>query len=146
MTLHLGELRLQGYELVLRSLVPGDAEALASAAAESRASYQYTPVPDGRAEAEAYIAHTLEQRELGERHAFAIEWRGRVVGSTSFAQYQPWRWPKDCALQRSDRPDSVEIGYTWLAASAQRTPCNTGCKLLLCEQAFERWGVHSVFL
>ena len=146
MTLDLGELRLQGHELVLRALERGDAEALARAAAESRESYQYTPVPDGLAEAESYIAHALEMRVAGERHPFAIEWRGQVVGSTSYAQYQPWRWPKGCDLQRADRPDSVEIGYTWLAASAQRTPCNAQAKLLLLEHAFERWQVHSVFL
>jgi RimJ/RimL family protein N-acetyltransferase len=146
MTLHLGELRLHGHGLLLRSLAPGDADALAAAAAESRDSYQYTPVPDGLAEAQAYIAHALEMREAGERHPFAIEWRGRVVGSTSYAQFQPWRWPKGCDLQRSDRPDSVEIGYTWLASSVQRTPCNAAAKLLLLDHAFERWAVHSVFL
>lgn len=146
MTLDLGELILRGRDVVLRPLARGDAEALARAGAESRESYAYTPVPHGRGEAERYIAHALEQRASGERHPFAIEWRGTVVGSTSYAQYQPWRWPEGCALARSDRPDAVEIGYTWLAASAQRTCCNAQAKLLLLDQAFERWQVHSVFL
>jgi RimJ/RimL family protein N-acetyltransferase len=49
-----------------------------------------------------------------------------VVGSTRFYEI----FPKDrkCA-----------IGYTWLAQSAQRTPINTECKLLLLTHAFESW-------
>ena len=35
---------------------------------------------------------------------------------------------------------------TWLAASAQRTRCNTEAKLLMLAHAFERWQVHSVSL
>ena len=31
----------------------------------------------------------------------------------------------------------LEIGHTWYAASAQRTPINTECKLLLLRHAFE---------
>jgi RimJ/RimL family protein N-acetyltransferase len=38
----------------------------------------------------------------------------------------------------------VEIGYTWLAASAQRTRCNTEAKFLLLQHAFETWEVHRV--
>ena len=49
-----------------------------------------------------------------------------VVGSTRFYEI----FPKDrkCA-----------IGYTWLAQSAQRSPVNTECKLLLLTHAFETW-------
>jgi N-acetyltransferase len=146
MALQLGDLVLSGGDVMLRPLALADVDALTSAAAESRDSYAYTPVPNGPAEARAYVEHALEQRAAGERHAFAIEWRKRVVGSTSYADYQPWRWPKGCGLARTDRPDALEIGYTWLSASAQRTSCNTQAKLLLLEQAFERWSVHSVFL
>jgi RimJ/RimL family protein N-acetyltransferase len=38
----------------------------------------------------------------------------------------------------------VEVGGTWLAASAQRTPINTEAKLLMFEHAFEVLGVHRV--
>ena len=33
--------------------------------------------------------------------------------------------------------DRVEIGYTWYAASRQRTGVNTTCKLLLLQHAFD---------
>jgi RimJ/RimL family protein N-acetyltransferase len=38
----------------------------------------------------------------------------------------------------------VDIGYTWLAASAQRSPVNTEAKLLMLGHAFEVWHVHRV--
>src|SRR5262249_62180093 len=72
-------------------------------------------------------------------------WRGRVVGSTSFIEPRSWQWPPGSALQRTDRPDVVEIGSTWLAASARRTRCNSEAKLLMLAHAFERWAVHAVF-
>ena len=48
-------------------------------------------------------------------------------------------WP----LGRRD-PDEVEIGGTWLAADAQRSPINTEAKLLLLTHAFEVWKVQRV--
>ena len=142
--LELGAIELRGRAVTLRPLVATDAPALSRAASESRDSYGFTPVPDGLEQTQAYIARALRARERGERYAFAIEWRGRIVGSTSYVDYQPWSWPEGCDLQRTDRPDALEIGHTWLAASAQRTPCNTEAKLLLLEHAFERFCVHRV--
>ena len=43
-------------------------------------------------------------------------------------------------------PDGVEIGWTWLAASAQRTPINTEAKWLMLRHAFEVWKVRVVRL
>jgi len=43
-------------------------------------------------------------------------------------------------------PDVVDIGFTWLAGSAQRTPVNTEAKLLMMTHAFEVWRVHRVAL
>jgi RimJ/RimL family protein N-acetyltransferase len=39
-----------------------------------------------------------------------------------------------------------EIGYTWLGASAIRTPINTEAKLLMLTQAFEGWGMLRICL
>ncbi len=75
---------------------------------------------------------------------FAILWKERVVGTTSYSEIRPWQWSEGSALQRHGRPDVVEIGYTWLAASAQRTRCNTETKYLLLRHAFEGWDVHRV--
>lgn len=43
-------------------------------------------------------------------------------------------------------PFAVEVGGTWLAASAQRTAVNTEAKLLLLAHAFDTWGVVRVDL
>ena len=63
---------------------------------------------------------------------------GRLVGCTRFMELRWWRG--------RDEPDEVEIGGTWLAADAQRSPINTEAKLLLLTHAFERWGVVRVAL
>ena len=135
---------LVGREVTLRPWVVDDVDALVAAAAESREHYGLSAVPDGPDATRAYVARLLRQREAGDRLPFVTVWRGRVVGSTSFIEPRVWDWPPGSALQRSDRPDVVEIGSTWLAASAQRTRCNTEAKLLMLAHAFERWQVHAV--
>lgn len=140
------DLVLRGPTVTLRPLSTGDAAALATAAAESRAVYRFTRVPDGVEDARRYIETALAERAAGRRLPFVILWQGRVVGSTSYLDLQHWRWPAGSPLQRIDDPDAVEIGATWLAASAQRTRCNTEAKALLLSQAFDVWRVHRVAL
>jgi N-acetyltransferase len=137
---------LRGATVTLRPLTTADAGALAEAAAESRQSYGFTRVPDGIAAATRYIELALADRDAGHRLPFTIVWRDRVAGSTSYLDVQRWRWPEGSPHQRTDRPDSVEIGSTWLAASAQRTRCNTEAKYLLLSHAFDAWDVHRVCL
>jgi len=142
----LAPLVLRGATVTLRPLTTADALALAAAAAESREEYTYTRVPDGPQDAERYIEVALTDRDAGHRMPFAILWNDRVVGSTSYLDIQFWRWPAGSPFQRANQPDSVEIGSTWLAASAQRTRCNTEAKYLLLTQAFDVWQTHRVAL
>jgi N-acetyltransferase len=137
---------LTGREVTLEPLALEHAEALAHAAAESRDHFRFTVVPDGVVEARAHIEHALRARAKGQRLAFVIRFNSRVVGTTSYSDYQPWHWPPGSPQQRTDRPDALEIGHTWLAASAQRTRCNTEAKFLLLAHAFEHWEVHRVSL
>jgi RimJ/RimL family protein N-acetyltransferase len=58
---------------------------------------------------------------------------GRVMGSTRFR----------CIDMPHRR---VEIGFTFLATSAQRTHVNTEAKYLMLRHAFEVWGCHRVEL
>jgi RimJ/RimL family protein N-acetyltransferase len=120
--------------------------ALTTAAGEDRATYDWTPVPDGEAEFVANVHHVLAERDAGRRLAFAtialpgvLGAEERVAGSTSYLD--PQRWPGG-----GGRLDSIEIGATWLAASAQRTPVNTEAKLLMLAHAFDALGVHRVVL
>jgi len=144
MTIDFAPLTLSLGELILSPLCPEHAEDLCAASSEDPSLYSFSHTPIGLAQCQQYIAQALAQRAQGDRFPFAIHWRGRVIGSTSYAGYQPWSWPEGSPQQRSDRPDALEIGYTWLAKSAQRTPCNTSAKYLLLKQAFEGFEVHRV--
>jgi len=137
---------LHGPSVTLRPLSVDDAAALAAAAVESRDRYVFTRVPDGEDDARRYIEGALAERQTRGRLAFATLWQSRVVGSTSYLGAERWRWPTGSPLQRAEGPDVVEIGATWLAASAQRTRCNTEAKLLMLAHAFDVWQVHRVAL
>jgi len=63
---------------------------------------------------------------------------GRAVGCTAY--WDPRVWPGRSELS------AVEIGFTWLAASAQGTGINVEAKFLLFEYAFEQLGVARVDL
>src|SRR6059036_3560078 len=140
---------LEGRHVRLEPLTPGHAGALAAAACGPRESYALTTVPEGEPGALRYIETALRDQEAGRSLPFATVARptGRVVGSTRFLNIEFWAWPPGHALQRGeDVPDVAEIGATWLAATAQRTPINTEAKLLMLTHAFEEWRVHRVSL
>jgi len=88
------------------------------------------PAPDRTG---AYIADALAGQETGHMLPWAVRdlARGTIVGSTRY---------HDIATA----VDRVEIGYTWYAASRQRSHVNTACKLLLLEHAFDRLGCQVV--
>ena len=121
-------------------------DALTDAASEDRATYRWTFVPDGRAAMAAYVDLALQGREDDLFTPFVTIAEERIVGSTRFLT-ERWDWAaSDPRRQRHDTPDVVEIGWTWLAASAQRTAINTEAKLLMLTHAFETWEVHRVCL
>jgi len=132
---------LTGEQVVLEPLAPRHVPGLIAAAAEDRSSYEWTPVPNGEPEIRGWVERAEREREAGRMLTFATMTAAdaNVVGSTSFLDPQRW--------QRSDRAfDSIEIGSTWLAASAQRTAINTEAKLLMLEHGFDVWNVHRVVL
>lgn len=112
---------------------------LAVAAEEDRSSYTFTWVPTG-AEVGGYIDTQLARAAAGTLAPYAqvSVVSGRAVGATAY--WDPRPWPDGEGLC------AVEVGFTWLAASAQGTGINTEAKLLLFGNAFERWGVARVDL
>ena len=111
---------------------------IAAAASGDRSTFGHTQVPDGIEEATAYVSGLLADHAAG-RVAPFVQRRvsdGVVVGCTRFMS--PF-W----TLGRTD-PDEIEVGGTWLNASAQRTAINTEAKLLLLQHAFEHWRVQRV--
>jgi N-acetyltransferase len=139
---------LEGRLVRLEPLTLDHALGLTRAAAQSREHYGYNWVPDGEADVARYIADALDGQRTGNELPFAHVQltTGEVVGSTRHYDLRPWAWPPGSLQQRFDRPDAVEIGYTWLAASAQRTGINTEAKFLMFRHAFEAWEVHRVSL
>ncbi len=129
---------LIGRHVSLEPLTVHHADEIAMAGSGDRSTFGYTQVPDGPDEAAEYVAWLLD--DAAHRRAAPFVQRratdGVVVGCTRFLNPS---WP----LGRKD-PDEVEIGGTWLAASAQRTPLNTDAKLLLLTHAFEGWAVQRV--
>jgi len=129
---------LSGRLVRLEPLEEGHLDALVAAASENRESYGFTLVPQG---AEAMRAHTQELLEL---RACSEE---LPYVQIRFADERPVGMTRYLVIRRragEPLPYAVEIGGTWLAASAQRTGINTEAKLLLLTQAFERWQVGRV--
>ena len=140
------EIELVGEYVRLEPLESRHAAGLAAASAEDPSLYRWSPIPQGRAEAEAYIATAHAWREAGAAVSFATVRAsdGVVIGSTRFFNLEQWAWPKGHALYGRETPDACEIGYTWLARSAIRTAANTEAKLLMLRHAFETWKVLRV--
>jgi RimJ/RimL family protein N-acetyltransferase len=135
----LAPVTLTGTHVRLEPLTLDHVDRLALAAAEDRANYQWTPVPDGVDATRAYIRGALAD-PLALAFATTRADSGAVVGATRFLDAQRWMGsPRD-----DGTPDSVEIGATWLAASAQRTAVNTEAKLLMLDHAFMQWRVARV--
>ena len=94
----------------------------------------FTAVPEPD-DVPAYIEKALQ----GQRDGTMLPWAVRelesakVIGSTRYHDILP-------------ELDRVEIGYTWYAASHQRSKLNTVCKLLLLGHAFETIGCGVVGL
>jgi len=138
---------LEGRHVRLEPLGAGHARDLLAAASGPRQTYGFTTVPADEPSMLGYIEAALRDQEAGRALPFATVAKatGRVVGTTRFGNIEFWAWPPGNLNQRGeDRPDVAEIGWTWLAASAQRTPINTEAKLLMLAHAFETWRVHRV--
>lgn len=130
----------------LRPLEPKDAQALWLAASEDASNYNYNNVPASLEETTLYVSGALKKRARGDRHPFAITADNKIVGTTSYYGYAPWNWPMQHKAMARKTPDVCEVGYTWLVGSMQRTACNTICKYLLFQHAFEAWEVYRVAL
>ena len=111
---------------------------LAAASTEDRRSYRFTTVPMGRQETAEYVRVLAAARAAGEAVPFAQVRTadGRAVGVTRFLNFRE--------RPGGSLPYAVEIGGTWLGASAQGTGINREAKLLLLAHAFDTWGVARV--
>jgi RimJ/RimL family protein N-acetyltransferase len=122
---------------------------LEAATSGPRDTFGYTTVAATEPAMSRWVDEALRAHAAGHALPFAVVRRAadRVVGSTRFGNVEFWSWPPGSPNQRGeDRPDVVEIGWTWYAPDAQRTGVNTETKLLMLTHAFETWRVHCVRL
>ncbi len=132
-TLHPTVLERDGIRL--EPLTPEHVGGLVRAAADGELwKLWFTSVPEP-AQTEAYVAEALAGQKNGTMLPWAVRdlASGEIAGTTRYHD----------VLADVDR---VEIGYTWYAASRQRSRLNTTCKLLLLGHAFERVGCAVVGL
>jgi len=129
---------LSGTHVQLEPLQLEHAAELVVAGNRDRSTYGFTPVPADVPAMEQYIAGLLADAERNTVLPF-VQRRlpdGDLVGCTRYLNIQ-W-YPNRAA------PAEVEVGGTWLAGDAQRTPLNSEAKLLLLTHAFEVWEVFRV--
>ena len=125
---------LYGDAAKLEPLDPSHAEDLLAAGADPEI-WRYMPIPQPGSvtEVRQWIDEAWKLAATGEQLPFAIidPETGRAVGSTRYLEiHRNWR--------------TLEIGWTWLAASVQRTAVNTEAKLMLLKHAFEDQGALRV--
>ncbi len=145
--LNLEDLVLTGRHVRLEPLGLAHVEALSAAAAQDPSLYDWSYIPQGQQAMAAYVGEATRLREAGKAAPFATVRvaDGAAVGATRFFEFDRWPW-RDGHPRQGGPMDGVEVGYTWLGASAVRTPVNTEAKLLMLTHAFETWDVTRVCL
>lgn len=117
---------LEGDHVILRPMVRSDGPAIVAAADDGRLwELFYTAVP-GAETIEAYLDSAEAETSYGRAMPFVVidKASGNIVGATRFMRM-------NCDAKR------LEIGTTFYAQSAQRSPVNSETKLLLLTHAFE---------
>ncbi|HET9058820.1 MAG TPA: GNAT family protein [Acidimicrobiales bacterium] len=129
---------LSGVRARLEPLGLQHAQDLAIAAEEDRGAYNFTWVPRGD-NIDEYVEFHLDRAAKGISVPYAIVRLadGMAVGSTAY--FEPRYWPGT-----TDRLRALEVGFTWLGASAIGKGINGEAKLLLMRHAFEDLGVARV--
>lgn len=143
---------LSGRSVRLEPLSLAAVDDLVAASSEDRSTYAFTRVPNGRDEMVSYVEAALAEQAEGRTAPFAIRWlhTDRVVGATRLMNLEYWQgpmpWPPGERGAVGEVPSVADIGFTWLAASAQGTGVNRESKFMMLSLAFETWNVHRITL
>lgn len=126
---------LEGDHVILRPMERSDGSAVVAAASDGKLwELFYTAVP-GPETIEAYLTAAEAEAAYGRAMPFVVidKASGKIVGATRYMRMKP-------------DAKRLEIGTTFYAASAQRSPINSEAKLLLLTHAFEVMGCMCVQL
>lgn len=124
---------LEGDHVILRPMVGADGPAIVAAASDGKLwELFYTAVPSPET-IEAYLDNAEAEIGYGRAMPFVVvdKVSDKIVGATRYM-----RMKRDAKR--------LEIGTTFYAESAQRTPINSETKLLLLTHAFEVMGCMCV--
>jgi len=127
------DLKLVGKHASLEPLDESHSQALCEAASDGKLwELPFTSVPSPELML-SRIEDALKNREEGKQLPFVVRRLAdqKIVGATRYYSLEPDH-------------RNLSIGYTWYAASAQRTAINTECKLMLLTHAFEKLRCISV--
>lgn len=130
------EIILEDERTLLRPLTADDYSVLVPIAIEDKTLNRFSPSQISSEDLFfQYVQQALQDRQNRIRYAFSIfdKEKQQYAGSTSFAAI-------------SNRDLRVEIGWTWLGGSFQRTGLNRHCKFLLMQYAFDTLGFERVEL
>jgi RimJ/RimL family protein N-acetyltransferase len=124
---------LEGRYVRLEPLEDRHKDDLLAAAAQDQATFRYmgSDLSVGADAWPAYLADALAPEFVAWATVDAAT--GRAIGSTRFGDIAP-------------EHGRVEIGWTWIAPSHQRTAVNTEAKLLQLSYAFDELGATRVAL
>jgi N-acetyltransferase len=124
---------LNGRFVRLEPLSEAHRDDLLAAAAEDPATFRYmgTDLSVGEAAWPAYLADALRPEYVAWATVDAAS--GRAIGASRFGDIAP-------------EHGRVEIGWTWIAPSHQRSATNTEAKLLQLGYAFDELGATRVAL
>jgi len=133
--MHVNPVTLEGNHVRLEPLSLDHLDALTAVGLDPEL-WKFTTVNiRNRDEMRAYIEEALQLSAAGTVIAFATRDKksNTVVGSTRLADIQPHH-------------RTMEIGWTWIARSHQRTAVNTEAKYLMLRHAFETMDARRVML
>jgi RimJ/RimL family protein N-acetyltransferase len=124
---------LEGQFVRLEPLEPRHLEGLAAAGAEDPDVFRYMTMYPISAGWETWYAEAMAGQATGRYLPWATVRAadGRPIGSTRFGDIEPAH-------------GRVEIGWTWLGRSYQRTAANTEAKYLQLRYAFDDLGANRV--
>lgn len=126
---------LSGQHVTLEPLASDQHDELVAAVRDGNLwQLWYTTIPTPE-QMHAEIARRLDLRAKGSMLPFVLRRTdtGKICGMTSY-------------MHIDEKNRRLEIGSTWLAASAQRTPINTEAKAMLLRHAFETLQCIAVVL
>lgn len=126
---------LEGNHVILRPMERADGPDIVAAAGDGRLwELFYTAVP-GPDSIEAYLDSAAAETAYGRAMPFVVidKASGKIVGATRYMRMKP-------------DAKRLEIGTTFYAQSAQRSPINSEAKLLLLTHAFDTMGCMCVQL